>query len=183
MYNSVVKFGKFAGIPAVSCTDQITGDTLYGLELRVAFRTFMLILIRILISAFGTVVAVMVYRSVTHVILVHEVNDLHDRFLVMGGIAVNLHIEDMSAAGHLVVRGLNLRLVTGRAPVIYRHMVGVCVIILVSDSGDDTESLSVSLRELARQSLSRSGKNGIIMIIHLAIVVGAASHMAHDSQT
>ena len=70
---------------------------------------------------------------------VHQVDYVGYCLGIVGGIAVDFHIEYMSAAGELVVRGLDLGLVAGRAVVVNGHVVGVCVIRLVGDAGDDAE--------------------------------------------
>lgn len=120
---TVAEFGELAGIPSVGSSDKIAGDALDGLERRTAFGTFLLLGRGILISADRAVVAVMVDAAISDVVFVHQVNNIHYRLRIMGGIAVNLNIEDMSAAGQFVIGGLHLGLMTGGAMIIDRNVV------------------------------------------------------------
>ena len=99
MNNPVMQFRKFARIPPVSSSHKITCYPLYGLESGAAFRACLFILRRILIAAVGTMVAVVVHRAVTEVVLIHHIDDLHDRFLVMSGVTVDFHIEYVTSSG------------------------------------------------------------------------------------
>lgn len=110
--HTVVEFGEFAGIPSVGRAHEIAGDTLDRLELGAAFRACVNIFVGILISAVRAVVAIVVHRSVPEVVLVHHVDDLHDRLFVMCGVTVYLHIEYMSARGERMIWSLNLGLVS-----------------------------------------------------------------------
>ncbi len=58
---SVTEFGEFAGVPAVGGAYEVAGDSLDGLEVSAAFGAFLHLHVSILISAFRTVIAVMVY--------------------------------------------------------------------------------------------------------------------------
>ena len=112
MYNPVVEFGELAGIPAVGGTDQITGDTLQGVDVTaVAVRALGEAFGGILITAVEAAVTVVVDAAVSKVVLVHQVHDVHDGLGVVGGVAVEFHIEDMAGVLPLVVRSLDLCLV------------------------------------------------------------------------
>ena len=62
---------------------------------------------RVFVSAVQAAVAVVIYRAVTDVVPVHHVHHTHNDFGVVGGVAVNFYIEDVSAAGQVVVGGVN----------------------------------------------------------------------------
>ena len=79
-------------------------------------------------------VAVVVHGAVADVVLVHQVHDLHDGLRVVGGVAVDLHVEDVAGVLVLVVRALDLRLVLRRALVVHGDVAGVRVVVLVGDA-------------------------------------------------
>lgn len=144
MYNSVVEFSQFGIIPTVGGTYEIACDALESVNIvRVAFRTFLQVGRRILIAAVHASVAVVVYRAIAYVVLVHEIDDIGYGLRIVSGVAVYLHVEYMTASGEFVIRGLNLGLVSGRAVVVDRHMIGISVVYLVGDTLDDAESLAV----------------------------------------
>ena len=114
MYNSVVEFSQFGIIPTVGGTYEIACDALEPVNIvRVAFRTFLQVGRRILIAAVHASVAVVVYRAIADVVLVHEVDDIGYGLGVVSGIAVDFHIEYMTAACEFVIRRLDLGLVPG----------------------------------------------------------------------
>lgn len=39
----------------------------------------------------------MVYGTVSDIVFIHHVHDTHDRFGVMGSVAIHLYVEDMAA--------------------------------------------------------------------------------------
>ena len=152
MGHAVVELGEFAGVPSVGGAYEIPCDALYGLESHAALRAFRLLSVGVLIAASGAVVAVMVDASVADVVSVHKVYDLCDSLFIVGGIAVDFHIEDVSAARQVVIWGLNAGLVAGRAVIVYGHMVGVGVVVLVGHSRDYAESLAVAFGESSSPS-------------------------------
>lgn len=183
MHHTVIKLGKFAGVPTVGSADEITRDTLYSLKFHSAFRAYRLILVGILITAFRAMVTVVVDRAVSDVILIHHIDDLHDSLLIMSGITVNLHIEDVSAASEVMIGSLNFGLVARRAMVIHRHMVGVGVIILVGNARYHAEHFPVNFREFSGKTLCRSCKDGIIMSVLVAIAVNLVAEEGDYLQT
>ena len=110
--NSIFQFGKLTGIPSVGSADKITGDSLDSFKRCAAFRTVMLILQCIFISTFRTMVTIMVHGAVTHIVFIHQVYNLHDRFLVVSGITIYLYVEDMSSTCKFMVWSLDLGFVT-----------------------------------------------------------------------
>ena len=97
MHHSVMQFGQFAGIPSVGGAHKISRDALDGLEGCLTFRTFLHGEVCIFIATFGAMITVVVHTSVAHVIFVEHVDNLHDGLLVVGGVSVHLHIENMAA--------------------------------------------------------------------------------------
>ena len=150
MHHAVSKFCEFCTVPAACRTYEVAGDALQLVNLRsLAVRTFLEVGISVFISAVHAAVAVVVHRAIADVVLVHEIDDGHDGLRVVGRIAVNLHIEDVSATGEGMVRCLDFRLVLRSTFIIYRHMVGVGVVVLVGYAGDDAELLLVCPCELS----------------------------------
>ncbi len=128
-------------------------------------------------------VAVVVHRTVPDIVLVHHADDLHDGLLVVGRVAVDLDIEDVAASGQRMIGRLDLGLMARRTVIVDRHMVGVGVVILVGHARNHAERLAVFLGEFARETLGRSGEDGIVVLVFLAELVDAAAHVAHDLQT
>ena len=101
----------------------------------------------------------------------------------MSGVSVDLHIEDMSAAGKGMVWSFNLRLVLRCTFIIYRHMVGVGVVVLVRNARDYAEFLLVASCETACKALRRSCKNAVVVFVCLAELVDLASHECHNAES
>ena len=95
----------------------------------------------------------------------------------MSRVAVDLHIEDMSAAGHLMIGSLHLGLMTGGTLIVDGHMVGVGVIVTIRHSRNLAELLPVLLRELATESLCGCSQYGVVVMVLLAEVVDALTHI------
>ena len=75
----------------------------------------------------------------------------------MGGVAVNLHVEDVSATGDVVIGSLDLCLMPCRALVVDRYVVGIGVVVAVGNSWDNAELLAVFLGELTAEALGWCG--------------------------
>ena len=138
--------------------------------------------VSILVSAVHASVTVMVHAAVAHVQLVHHVDYAHDDLWVVCGISVDLHVEDMSAACNLMVRCLHFCLMSCRAFVIHRYVVGVGVIVAVGDARYASEFLSVLLCEFSAEAFRRCGEYGVVMMITFAEVVYALSHVFDNFQ-
>ena len=114
MYYAIFEFGELGIVPAVGGADEIAGDTLDVVDMMaVTHGTLCQAGLGILISAVHATVTVMVDRAVTDVVFVHQIYDVADSLGVMGGVAIYLYIEDVAAAGELVIGGLDLGLMTG----------------------------------------------------------------------
>ena len=97
---SVVEFGKLGIVPAVGSPDKVAGDALKTVDCpAAAMRAFLKICRGILVAAIHAAVTVVVDRTITYVITIHQVYYITYCFGVMGCIAVDLDIEDMSSAG------------------------------------------------------------------------------------
>ncbi len=71
MNHSVTEFGQLGVVPSVSRTDKITGNTLQTVDVvTVAYRTFLEVLLCILISTVHAAVSVMVNGAVADIIFV-----------------------------------------------------------------------------------------------------------------
>ena len=70
-------------------------------------------IVRILIAAVHTTVTVVVHGTIAHVELVHHIHYAHDDLGIMCSITVDLHVEDVSATCQIVIRSLDLGLMTG----------------------------------------------------------------------
>ena len=157
MCHTVVELSQLAAVPAVGGTYQVTGDALQLVDVvAAALWTNLQVGISILVAAVQTAVAVVVHRTVAHVVLVHHVYHACDDRRVVGSIAVYFYIEDVAATGQVMVRSLNLCLLQRCALVVYRHVVGVGIVITVGNARDDAKLLAVLLGKLAAQALGWS---------------------------
>ena len=101
----------------------------------------------------------------------------------MGSVAVNLYIEDVAATGQVVVRSLDLCLLQRCTLVVYRHVVGVGIVVAVCNAWDDAKLLAVLLGKLAAQALGWGSQHGVVVVIFLAEFVGTVAHVGHNLQT
>ena len=99
MYHSVSQFGELATVPTVGGSYKVASYALQFVDVvAVAFWALMQVFGSILIAAVHAAVAVVVHRAVANVVLVHQVNDIHNCLGVVGGVTVNLYIEDVTTA-------------------------------------------------------------------------------------
>ena len=181
MDNAVLELSQFTAVPAVSGTDEVTRDALQSVDVvAMALGALMQVVGGILVSTIHAAVAVMVHRAVAHVVLVHEIHDVGNCLGIMGGITINLHIEDVASTRELVVGSLDLGLVFGRALVIDRHMVAVGVINLVGHTGNLAKVLAVAARELAGKPLCGRCQDAVVVAVTLAELVGTVAHIGDD---
>ena len=109
--NAVIQLCQFCLVPTLGSTNQITSNTLQAIDvLATALWTYAQLLLCILIAAGHTAVAVVVYRAVADVVLIEQIYYIHNSLWVVRSIAVNLHIEDVTATSKLVIWSLNLSL-------------------------------------------------------------------------
>ena len=150
MNDPVVQLCQLGIVPAVGCPHQVAGDALQLVDmLAAALRAFFQVWGGVFVAALQTAVTVVVYRTVADVVLVHHVHYTHNDFRIVGGVTVYLHIEDVSAAGQLMIRSLHFRFVAGAAFVVYGHVVGVGVVVTVRNARQAAELLAVYTGELA----------------------------------
>ena len=184
MHYAVVEFGEFAGIPAVGGAHQVAGDALQFVDVvAVAVRTFGEMVGCVFVAAVHTAVAVVVHRAVAYVVFVHQVHHMGNGFGIVGGIAVNFHIEDVAAAGEVVVGCFHFCLVLGAAFVVHGHVVGVGVVGLVGHAGHFAEFFAVALGKFAAQAFGRCGENAVVVLILLRKTHRSVAHIGHDFQS
>ena len=122
--DAVVEFGELGVVPAVGRADEVAGDALQTVDgFAAAFGADFEILAGVFVAALHAAVAVMVDRAVADVVFVHQVDDVRDGLGIVGGVAVDLDVEDVAAAGQLVIGRLDFSLMLGRALVVDRHMI------------------------------------------------------------
>ena len=178
MDDAVLEFGQFRAVPPVCGAYEVTGDSLQSIyPVAVAFRAFLKIFIGVFKAAVHAAVPVVVHGAVTHVVFVHEVYYRHYRLRIVGGVAINFHIEYVSASRQAMVRSLDFSLVLRCTVIIYRHMVGVGVVFLVCDSRYDAEFLPVGFGEPACEAFCRSGEHAEVVLEFFGIFVDLVSHV------
>ena len=183
MCHTVIQFCELARVPTVRCSHEIARDALQLVDIRRAtLRAMGQIIVGILVATIHTTVTVVVHRAVAHVKLVHHVHHAHDHLRIMGGVAVDLHIEDVSATRHLMIGSLHLSLMTGRALVIHGHMVRVGVVVTVRHALDDAKLLTVFLCELATQTFGRCSQHGVVVVVLLTEIIDTLTHIADNLQ-
>ena len=148
VFYTVAFFRTFCVVPAIGCTNQITGDTADTLKF-----WFMLTLTA---SAFRTNVADdagiatdtvavnrMVDRAVANTAFLHAANDLLEGFQIVTWVAVQLDVSDMTAVGQLMIWSLQFDFLEGADVIVNRNVEGVGVIFAVGDAFDAAETLAV----------------------------------------
>ena len=118
----------------------------------------------------------MIYGTVSNVVLVHHIHYAHNDFGIMSGITVNLHVEDVSAAGQVMIGGFDFSFMAGTAFIVHRNVVGIGVVITICNAWQATEFLAVYAGELARQTFGRSSQYTIIMLILIRELVSSGKH-------
>ena len=119
----VLQFCKLGAVPAVGRAYEVTGDALERIDVvAVAVRAFLESVSGVFIAAVEAAVAVVGRTALADVVFVHEVDDAHYSLRVVGGVSVDLHIEDMSGVLVLVVWSLDFSLVLRSAVEVYRNM-------------------------------------------------------------
>jgi hypothetical protein len=109
VHNSVIQFSKFSAIPPISRSHKITRNALQPVNIGTsAVGALLQVRLGILVAAIHTAIAIVVDRAIANVIFIHQVYDILNGLRVMRGIAINLHIEDMTSAGKFVIWTLNL---------------------------------------------------------------------------
>ncbi len=101
----------------------------------------------------------------------------------MCGIAVNLDIEDVAAAGQVVIGCLDLGFVLGTAVIVDRHMVGVGVVDFVGHARYLSKLCAVTLGEFAAQPFGRCGQHAVVVLVLLAVLEHTVTHAGDDAQT
>ena len=98
MGDTILEFGKFAAVPTIGSTYEITSDTLQTVDVVTsALGANLLVLDGILMAAVHATVAIVVDRSIAHVEFVHQIDYLADSLRIVGSIAIDLDIEDVAA--------------------------------------------------------------------------------------
>ena len=150
MNDAVVEFGEFRAVPSVSSPDEIAGDALeFIYVVAAAFRAGVERIGRILVSAVHAAVAVMVDRAVTDVVSVHESYDVGNSLGIVGSVAVDLNIENMSAACEFMIWSLDFGFMLRRTVVVDRHMIRVGVVDLICYAGYNAKRFTVLDGEFA----------------------------------
>ena len=183
MNHSVVELGKLGLVPTLGGTYEIAGDALQAVEVgAVAMRAFVDMVGRF-VAAVHTADTSVVDAAVANVHGVHHVHDVHHGFGVMRCVAVDLNVEDVTAACEDMVRSFDFRLVTSRAFVIDGHMVGVCIVLAVGDAGNLAELLLVAAREASAEAFGWSCQDAVVVLITLAEIVDTVAHVSHNLQS
>ncbi len=121
---AVVEFGKLGVVPTVSRADKVACDALEAVDVMgMAPGAFFKVGSGVFISTIHAAVSVVVHGAVADVVFIHEIDDICNRFGVVGRVAVDFHIENVSATCHFVIWGFDFRFVARRAVVVDRDVV------------------------------------------------------------
>ena len=112
--DAVIELGQFRAIPTLGGTYKVARDALQLVYMgTTTLGTSGEFLVCIFVSTLHATIAIVIHRAVTNVVLVHEIDDIHDSLRVVGSIAINLNIEDVSATSEVVIGSLDLGLMLG----------------------------------------------------------------------
>ena len=180
---AVVELCELSLVPTVGSADEVACDALQTVDVGAsALRALVQCLVCVFVSAVHAAVAGVVDASVANVILVHHVDDAHDCLGVVGCVAVNLYVEDVSATGEFVIGSFHLCFVKSRAVVIDGNVIGVRVVVAVRYAGQDAELCAVALGEAASQTFCRSCQDAVVVLIAFAELIGSVAHIGDDLQ-
>ena len=93
-----------------------------------AFRAGFQIRGGVLVAAIQATVTIMVYGTVSDIVFIHHIHDTHDRFGVMGSVAIHLYVKDMATTSQIMIRSFHFGFMTGTALIIYRDVIRVRII-------------------------------------------------------
>ena len=124
MHYAVAEFGELSAIPAAGGSYEITGDTLKLVDVvAAAVRTFGQTLLCVFEAAVHAAVTVVIDRTVSDVVSVHEVYDAHYRFRIVSRVSVDLYIEDVSSSSKFMIWSLDFSLMLWSTFIIYWYVV------------------------------------------------------------
>ena len=135
------------------------------------------------ISANRVAVDRMVDGAVADACIVHTTDNRLERIHVVGGIAVQFNIADVTGVGQCVVRRFLLNLLEGRDVVPHRDVEGVGVVIFVGHTRNHTEAFFIHADKASRQSLCRCCQQREVHLGLLTLAVAVSAHIADDFQT
>lgn len=111
---AVVEFCEFGAVPSVGRANEIAGDALEFVDVcTAAFRAYVEMVVGILIAAIHASVAVVVDRAVADVVAVHQLDNVGNGLRIVGGVTVDLYIEDVASASQFVIRCFNFSFMLG----------------------------------------------------------------------
>ena len=114
MDDAVIKFCQFRAVPTLGSAYKVASNALQFIDIgTTALGTSDKFLLSIFVTTIHASVTVVIDRAIAYVVLVHEVNDIHNSLRIVGSVSINLNIENMSATSEVVIWGLNLGLVLG----------------------------------------------------------------------
>ena len=185
--HTVVLLGTLGVVEAVQGAHQVAGDAADALEghavVLLPAAAGALVADDAGEAADGVTVHGVVHGAVADALFLHAADDLLEGIQVLGGVAVHLHIADVTGVGQGVVGSLVGDLVVGGNGVVHRHVEGVGVVLTVGNTFDGAVLFLVDLHEAAGQTLCGGGQQGEVHAPLLALGVHAGTHMAHDLQT
>ena len=148
MFDAVVDFRLFGVIKAVQSPYQITGNAPNTLKIGLPIPFFSAALRTDVVdnagvTAYRVPVHRMIDRTISNPGFLRTAHHLFKGFQIIGRIAVQFDIGNMSAIGEIMIRGLYFNLIPGGNIIIDRHMEGIRIIFAVSNTGDFTKPFRV----------------------------------------
>ena len=188
MLDPVFFLGALGVVESFERSDQITRDTADAFEAEFSVMLFSSALGAALaddtaVTADRISVDRMVDRTVSDARLFHASHYLFERFEIVRGVAVKLHITDMSRIGERMERRLYLYLVVRADVVVHGHVEGVGVIIPVGHARYYAVLLLVYAHEPARKSFGGGRDKPEVEPRLLRHSVEIFSHEPHDIHT
>jgi len=150
-------------IEHVKRTDKIAGDAADTLKAdRTVFFSASALGAGIADNAVITALGVTVYRmidgTVADAAFLHSTDNAFECFQIVGGIAIQLNISDVTCVGQCMIRSLDLDLLICTERVVYRYMEGVGILFTIGNTGDYAKLLLVDTDKTSGQALCRSSK-------------------------
>ena len=185
--DAVVYLGLLGVVEAVERSDKVAGDAADPFESD-AFLAFMPsalgadIVDDAVVSAAGIAVDRMVDGTIADATFLHVADDLLEGIGVLGDIAIDFDIGDVSACRQRMIGRFDIDLAEHGNRIVDRDVEGIGVVIPIGDALDLAVALLVDADEAAREAFRRRGDDGEVEVVLLGGFLGLLVDLADDLQ-
>ena len=188
MLHPVVDLGLLGVVEAVEGADEISGDAANPLEAD-AFLSFMSaafganVVDDAIVAAERVAIDRVVDGSVSDALLFHMADDLFEGIRVLGDIAIDFDIGDVSTGRQGMIRRFDVDLAEHADRIVDRDVEGIGVVISVGDALKLAIVLLVDADEAAGETFRRRCDDGEVEVVFLSGLLGLLVEFADDLET